>query len=82
MNIIASQDDFIMTSVAMIEMDATEIRFENDRYHQIWHFNSEEEAEEAFTAVWKEIHSSVRTGGDCFLDEALIKAQVAVEVQA
>ena len=81
MNIIACQSDFIMTGVAMIEMDATEIRFENDRYHQMWHFNSEEEAEEAFTAVWKEINSSARTSGDCFLDEALIKAQVEVRLK-
>jgi len=76
MNIIACQSDFIMTGVAMIEMDDTEIRFENDRYHQFWHFDSEEEAEKAFTEVWKEINSSTITGSDCFLDEALIKAQV------
>jgi len=76
MNIIACQSDFIMTGVEMIEVDATEIRFENDRYHQFWHFDSEEEAEKAFTEVWKEINSSASTGRNCFLDEALIKAQV------
>lgn len=81
MNIIACQSDFIMTGVAMIEMDATEIRFENDRYHQMWHFDSEEEAEEAFTEVWKEINSSASTGKDCFLDEALIKARVEVRIK-
>ena len=76
MKIIACQSDFIMTGVEMIEVDATEIRFENDRYHQFWHFDSEEEAEKAFTEVWKEINSSASTGRNCFLDEALIKAQV------
>ena len=76
MKIIACQDDFIMTSVEIIEMDATEIRFENDRYHQFWHFSSEEEAEKAFTEVWKEINSSVHSGRNCFLDETLIKARV------
>ena len=81
MSIIACQSDFIMTGVAIIELDTTEIRFENDRYHQIWAFDSEEEAEEAFTAVWKEINSSVHAGRDCFLDEALIKAQVEVRLK-
>jgi len=81
MNIITCQDDFIMTGVAMIELDATEIQFENGRYHQIWHFDSKEEAEEAFTEVWREIKSSVRDDGDCFLDEALIKAQVEVRLK-
>jgi len=66
MKIIACQSDFIMTGVAMIEMDATEIRFENDRYHQFWHFDSEEEAEKAFAVVWREINSSVQAGRDCF----------------
>lgn len=81
MNITACQEDFIMTGVATIELDATEILFQNDRYHQIWAFDSEEEAEEAFTEVWKEINSSVRTGGGCFLDEALIKARVEVRLK-
>ena len=76
MNIIACQDDFIMTSVATIDLDITEVRFEDDQFYQIWRFETYKEAKEAFTAVWKEIHSSVRTGIDCFLDEALIKAQV------
>ncbi len=76
MNIIACQSDFIMTGVEMIEVDATEIRFENDRYHQFWHFDSEEEAEKAFAVVWREINSSVQAGRDCFLDETIINARV------
>ena len=76
MRIIACQHDYIMTDVEIIEVESTEIRFENDRYHQFWHFDSEEEAEKAFTEVWKEMNSSAITGSDCFLDEALIKAQV------
>lgn len=76
MKIIACQDDFIMTSVEIIEMDATEIQFVNDLYHQFWHFDSEEEAEKAFTEVWKEINSSVHAGRNCFLDETIIKARV------
>lgn len=83
MNIIVCQDDFIMMGVEIIEVDATEIQFANGRYHQFWHFDSEDEAEKAFTEVWKEINSSAITGSDCFLDEALIKAQVwAMEVNA
>ena len=76
MNIIVCQSDFIMTGVEIIEVDATEIQFANGRYHQFWHFDSEEEAEKAFTEVWREINSSARTGGGCFLDETLIKARL------
>lgn len=76
MKIIACQSDFIMTDVKIIEMDGTEIQFENDRYHQFWHFGSEEEAEKAFTEVWKEINSCVHAGRNCFLDETIIKARV------
>jgi len=76
MKIIACQSDFIMTDVKIIEMDGTEIQFENDRYHQFWHFDSEEEAEKAFTEVWKEINSCVHAGRNCFLDETIIKARV------
>ena len=76
MKIIACQSGFIMTDVKIIDLDATDIRFENDRYHQIWHFDSEEESEEAFTAVWKEIHDCILSGRNCLLDEAIIKARV------
>ena len=76
MNIIACQSDFIMTGVEMIEVDDTVIRFEDDRYHQFWHFDSEEEAEKAFTEVWKEINSSVHAGRNCFLEEKIIKERV------
>ena len=76
MNIIACQSDFIMTDVKIIEMDGMEIQFENDRFHQFWYFGSEEEAEKAFTEVWKEINSSVHAGRDCFLDETIINARV------
>ena len=83
MNIIVCQSDYIMTDVKIIDLNVKEIHFENDRYHQFWHFDSEDEAEKAFTGVWKEINSSVNAGRDCFLDEALIKAQVwAMEVNA
>ena len=76
MKIIACQSDYIMTDVQIIDLDAKEIRFENDRYHHFWYFSSEEEAEKAFTEVWKEINSSVHAGRNCFLDETLIKARV------
>ena len=76
MKIIACQSDFIMTDVKIIELDATEIQFENDRFHQFWYFDSKEEAEEAFTEVWKEINSSVHAGRNCLLDETIIKARV------
>ena len=76
MNIIACQHDFIMTGVEMIEMDDTEIRFENDRYHQFWNFNSEDEAKEAFAEVDEEIHNCVMGDRNCILDEAIIKARV------
>ena len=76
MNIIACQSDFIMTDVKIIEVDATDIRFENDRYHQFWYFGSEEEAEKAFTEIWKEINSCVHASRNCFLDETIVKARV------
>lgn len=76
MNIIACQNDYIMAGVETIEVEATEIRFENGRYHQFWYFDSEEEAEKAFTEVWKEINASVHAGRNCFLDETLIKARL------
>ena len=76
MNIIACQSDFIMTGVEMIEVDATEIRFENDRYHQFWHFDSEEEAKEAFAEVNEKIRYCVMGDRNCILDEAIIKARV------
>lgn len=76
MNIIACQSDFIMTDVKIIEVDATDIRFENDRYHQFWRFDSMEEAEEAFTVVWKEINSSAHASRNCVLDETIVKARV------
>ena len=53
-----------------------EIHFENDRYYQFWHFDSKEEADKAFTAVWKEINDCILSGRNCLLDEAIIKARV------
>lgn len=76
MNIIACKSDFIMTDVKIIEVEATEIRFENSEFLRIWRFDSEEEAEKAFTEVWKEINSSVHADRNCFLDETIIKARV------
>lgn len=76
MKIIACQSDFIMTDVKTIDLDVKEIRFEDGRYHHFWYFGSEEEAEKAFTEVWKEINSSVHAGRNCFLDETIIKARV------
>lgn len=76
MKIIACQHDYIMANVQRIKLDATQIQFENDRYYQMWQFDSEEEAEKAFTEVWKEINSSVHAGRNCFLDETIINARV------
>ena len=76
MNIIVCQSDYIMTDVKIIDLIVKEIHFENDRYHQFWHFNSEDEAKEAFAEVDEEIHNCVLGDRNCILDEAIIKARV------
>ena len=76
MNIIVCQSDYIMTDVKIIDLNVKEIHFENDRYHQFWHFDSKEESDKAFTAVWKEINDCILSGRNCLLDEAIIKARV------
>ena len=80
MKIIACQDDFIMTSVEIIELDAMGIRFENNRYLEVWHFDSEEQAGAAFLEVWKEIHTCIRKERDCILDETIIKERVNANI--
>lgn len=76
MNIIAWQHDYTMTGVEIIEVNSTDIRFENGRYHQFWNFDSEDEAKEAFAEVNEEIRNCVIDNKNCILDEVIIKARV------
>ena len=76
MRIIACQHDYIMANVQRIELDATQIQFESDRYYQMWQFDSEENAEKAFAELKAEIRNCVLSDKDCLLDEAIIMTRV------
>lgn len=79
MKIIACQEDYIMTGVEIIEVDGTHIRFENDRYYQMWHFFSEEEAYETFAELKEKIQYCATSKKDCLLDETIIRTRANAE---